>query len=98
MSQIRITPEELESGAVAIEQYRDNIANEVNALNNKINEVTGNWEGAAQSAFLASYQDLYSPTLKETFPEILTGIAGQLKAAAKIMRDTDEQLRQAMGA
>lgn len=98
MSQIRITPEELEAGASAIESYRENIASEVNALNNKINEVSSNWEGAAQSAFLASYQDLYSPTLKDTFPEILTGIAEQLKAAAKIMRDTDEQLRQAMGA
>lgn len=98
MSQIMITPEELESGAAAIEQYRENISSEVTALNNKISEVTANWKGAAQSAFLASYHDLYSPTLKDTFPEILTGISEQLKAAAKIMRETDEQLRQAMGA
>jgi WXG100 family type VII secretion target len=96
MSQIRITPEELEQGAKSIEGYRDTINGEISQLNTTITNVTDNWEGAAQSAFLSSYQELYNPTLRETFPEILTGIAEQLKAAAKIMRDTDEELRGAM--
>lgn len=97
MSQIRITPEELEDGATFIEGKKESIISEVTALKSKIDEVAGNWEGAAQSAFLASFEDLY-PTLSQTFPEILEGICTQLKSAAQIMRDTDEQLRQAMGA
>ena len=97
MSQIRITPEELEDGATFIQQKRDTILSEVQALKSKIDEVASNWEGAAQSAFLASFEDMYSPTLSQTFPEILDGISTQLKTAAQIMRDTDQQLQQAMG-
>lgn len=97
MSQIRITPEELEDGAAFIQQKRDSILSEVQALKSKIDEVASNWEGAAQSAFLASFEEMYSPTLSQTFPEILDGISTQLKTAAQIMRETDEQLRQAMG-
>jgi len=97
MSQIRITPEELEDGATFIQQKRDSILSEVQALKSKIDEVASNWEGAAQSAFLASFEDMYSPTLSQTFPEILDGISTQLKTAAQIMRDTDQQLQQAMG-
>ena len=96
MSQIRITPEELEDGASFIDQKRDSISSEVAALKSKIDEVAGNWEGAAQSAFLASFEELYNPTLSQTFPQILEGISTQLKTAAQIMRDTDAQLQQAM--
>lgn len=91
-----ITPEELEDGAAFIQQKRDSILSEVQALKSKIDEVAAGWKGAAQSAFLASFEEMYSPTLSQTFPEILDGISTQLKTAAQIMRETDEQLRDAM--
>lgn len=96
MSQIRITPEQLEEGASFIDTKNGELGDLLTALKSKIDEVASNWEGAAQSAFVASFDEMYTPTLSQTFPEILEGISTQLKTAAQIMRDTDAQLQQAM--
>jgi len=97
MGQIRITPEELRDGADFILQKLESITSEVNELKAKIDEVTGNWEGAAQSAFLNSFESDVYPILKDTMPQCIEGVAQQMKTSADTMEDTDSSLASSLG-
>lgn len=95
MSTIRITPEELRSAADFLEQKLDAINAEVSALKGKIDEVAANWEGAAQSSFIATFEGDMYPILKDTLPEVITGIAAQLDGAADAIEQADEEVAKA---
>ena len=95
MAQIRITPEELRIGADFLEQKLEAISAEVAALKSKIDEVTGNWEGAAQSAFVETFENDMYPILKDTLPEVITGIVAQMDGAADAIEQTDEEVAKA---
>ena len=84
MSTIRITPEELRSAADFLEQKLDAINAEVSALKGKIDEVAANWEGAAQSSFIETFEG-----------EVITGIAAQLDGAADAIEQADEEVAKA---
>lgn len=92
MAQIRITPEELRDGADFLEQRLEAINSEVSALKAKIDEVAGNWEGAAQSSFIETFTNNMYPVLKDTLPEVITGIVTQLDSAANTIEQTDEEI------
>lgn len=98
MGQIRITPEELRTAADFIAARREEISGQVTQLNNKINEVASNWEGAAQSTFISTFEGQYLPMLKTDFPDLLTGITEQLKGAATTIEDADIQISNAFKA
>jgi WXG100 family type VII secretion target len=89
MAQIRITPEELETAADFLGTKLDAMNNEAKELKGKIDDVTDNWEGAAQSAFLAGFNEDMWPILNEKLPELINGIQAQLRATAKALEDTD---------
>lgn len=95
MAQIRITPEELRNGADFLEQKLEAINAEVSALKGKIDEVTGNWEGAAQSSFIQTFESDMYPILKDTLPEVITGIAAQLDGAAEAIEQADAEVAKA---
>ena len=95
MAQIRITPEELRGGADFLEQKLEAINAEVAALKSKIDEVTGNWEGAAQSAFVETFENDMYPILKETLPEVIIGIVAQMDGAADAIEQTDAEVAKA---
>ena len=95
MAQIRITPEELRNGADFLEQKLEAINAEVAALKGKIDEVTGNWEGAAQSSFVESFENDMYPILKDTLPEVNTGIVAQMDGAADAIEQTDAEVAKA---
>ena len=95
MAQIRITPEELRNGADFLEQKLEAINAEVAAIKAKIDEVTGNWEGAAQSSFVETFENDMYPILKETLPEVITGIVAQMDGAADAIEQTDEEVAKA---
>ena len=82
MAQIRITPEELRNASSFLMQRLDAINNEVSSLKAKIDEVTGNWEGASQSSFIETFENDMYPILKDTLPQVVEGISGQLDGAA----------------
>ncbi|MGN6714063.1 WXG100 family type VII secretion target [Anaerocolumna jejuensis DSM 15929] len=86
---IKITPEELRSAAGFLKDKLDAMTSEANQLKARIDTVTSNWEGAAQSAFVAEFTDKMWPVLSKNLPELITGIQGQLNATAKTMEDTD---------
>ena len=95
MAQIRITPEELRNGADFLEQKLEAINAEVAALKGKIDEVTGNWEGAAQSSFVETFENNMYPILKDTLPEVITGIVAQMDGAADAIEQTDAEVAKA---
>ena len=95
MAQIRITPEELRNGADFLEQKLEAINAEVAALKGKIDEVTGNWEGAAQSSFVETFENDMYPIIKDTLPEVITGIVAQMDGAADAIEQTDAEVAKA---
>ena len=95
MAQIRITPEELRGAADFLEQKLEAINSEVTALMGKIDEVTANWEGSAQSSFIDTFNSNMYPVLKDTLPQVITGIAAQLDGAANAIEQADEEVAKA---
>ena len=95
MAQIKITPEELRNAADFLEQKLDAINTEVAALKSKIDEVAANWEGAAQSSFIDTFEGSMYPILKDTVPEVVSGIAAQLDGAADAIEQADEEVAKA---
>lgn len=95
MAQIRMTPEELRNAANFIREKEQAITTEVNSLKSKIDEVTSNWEGAAQSSFIETFEGNLYPVLRDTVPEVMQGLNAQLNGAADALEQADEQVAQA---
>ena len=95
MAQIRITPEELRDGGSFLEQRLEAINSEVAALKSKIDQVAGNWEGAAQSSFIQTFESDMYPILKDTLPQVITGIVSQLNGAAETIERADSEIASA---
>ena len=95
MAQIRITPEELRTAAQFLEQRLETINTEVASLHSKIDEVTGNWEGSAQSQFIDTFENDMYPILRDTLPQVIEGISGQLNGAADALEQADEEIAKA---
>ena len=95
MAQIRVTPEELRNAANFLMQRLDAINNEVTSLHDKITEVTDNWEGASQSSFVETFESDMYPILRDTLPQVVEGISGQLNGAADAIEQADEEVAKA---
>lgn len=95
MAQIKITPEELRSASKFLGERLETINAEVQSLKGKIDEVTGNWEGAAQSSFIETFENDMYPILKDTLPQVVEGIEGQLDGAADALEQADEEIAKA---
>ena len=95
MAQIRITPEELRDASDFLMQRLDAINSEVASLKSKIDEVTGSWEGASQSSFIETFENDMYPILKDTLPQVVEGISGQLDGAADAIEQADEEVAKA---
>lgn len=95
MLTIKMTPQELRDAADYIGLRREAILQEVADLQAKIDEVTANWEGAAQSQFVSTFTDTFAPMLKNDFPSVIEGIEGQLDGAADAVESADQQVADA---
>ncbi len=95
MAQIKITPEELRLAADFLELRLDAINTEVTSLKSKIDEIAANWEGAAKSSFIETFDSNMYPVLKETLPEVITGIVTQLDGAADVIERADSEIAKA---
>ncbi len=95
MSQIRITPEELRSGAEFLGARLEAINQEVSQLKSKVDEVTGNWEGAAQSTFVDAFLNDMYPVMSETLPQVIEGLEAQLNGAADTLESADQEISNA---
>lgn len=92
---IAMTPEELRSAADFLDSSREEINEKVTGVQNKVEEVADNWEGAAQSTFIEGFTNDMLPLLKDDFPSILEGIAAQLRGAADALESADEEIANA---
>lgn len=95
MAQIRITPEELRNASSFLKQKLETINAEVSQLKSKIDEVSGNWEGAAQSSFIETFDSQMYPILRDTLPQVIEGISGQLDGAANSLETADQEVAKA---
>jgi WXG100 family type VII secretion target len=95
MGTIRITPEELRSAVEFLGQRLESLNTEVGQLKSKIDEVEAGWEGAAQSAFMESFQNDMYPILSETLPQVIEGIQSQLSGAADTLEQADLEISNA---
>ena len=91
MATIKITPEELRDAAQLINGKADEIDQNINAVNEKVQYVVENWEGAAKDSFFEAFESLKNELLTQ-LDEISKGIASQLQAAADTMEQADQDV------
>lgn len=93
--QIRITPQELRDGATYLEQRKVECMETLGQMKSKVDEVTSNWEGAAQNSFVQTFDELYKQ-ISEALPQTVEGIENMLTGAAQAIEDADTSVAQAL--
>lgn len=94
MASIRMTPQELRDSATFLGGKRDEIVAAVNAIKGRVDSTTAEWEGAAQSSFVESFNEML-PMLTESFPETIQGIESMLTGAADALEQADSEVAKA---
>ncbi|WP_455136772.1 WXG100 family type VII secretion target [Thermophilibacter sp.] len=94
VGQIRITPQELRDGATYLEQRKGECMESLGQMKSKVDEVTGNWEGAAQNSFVQTFEELYKQ-ISDALPQTVEGIESMLNGAAQAMEEADDSIAQA---
>ncbi len=94
MASIRMTPQELRDTASFLSGKRDEIVNAVNQIKSRVDSTTAEWEGAAQSSFIESFNDML-PMLTENFPQTIEGIESMLTGAADALEQADSEVAKA---
>ena len=89
---IKITPEELRAAADFLQQKLGDMSNDANEMKSRIDDISDNWEGAAQSAFMTGFNVDMWPILNQKLPELIEGIQMQLKETANALEATDNEL------
>lgn len=88
---IRITPQELRDGATYLEGRKAEVMDLLGQMNSKVQEVCGNWEGAAQNAFFESFTELYNQ-ISQALPSTVEGIESMMNGAADGIEQADESI------
>ncbi len=94
MASIKMTPQELRDSAAFLKGKREEIVQAVNAIKGRVDSTTADWEGAAQSSFIASFEEML-PMLTESFPQTIEGIESMLTGAADALEEADSQIASA---
>ena len=94
MASIRMTPQELRDSASFLSGKRDEIVSAVNEIKSRVDSTTAEWEGAAQSSFIESFNEML-PMLTESFPETIQGIDSMLTGAADALEQADSETAKA---
>lgn len=94
-NQIRMTPQELRDGSTTLKNQKEQCLEILSSMKSKVDEVTGNWEGAAQNAFVAQFEELYK-NIGETLPQTVDGIASMLDRSADTIEQADAQIASAL--
>lgn len=91
MASIKMTPQELRDAANFLGSKRDEILQAVNQIKSRIDTTTAEWEGAAQSSFVTTFEDML-PMLQQDFPETIQGIESMLTGAADALEQADTEI------
>lgn len=91
-NQIRITVEQMHT---RVSQYRaeaENVNSVITTMDNLLNELQSEWEGAASESYAQRYREL-RPSFIRAY-ELINEIAAALDKTAQIMGETDKQIAQ----
>lgn len=94
MASIKMTPQELRDAATFLGGKRGEIVSAVSAIKSKIDATTAEWEGSAQSSFIATFEEML-PILQQDFPETIEGIESMLTGAADALEQADSEIANA---
>ena len=89
-NQIRMTPEKMRERAASYSQQGDNVEEVITTMDNLLNELLNEWEGAASEAYEAKYQDL-KPSFGK-MRELIQEISEALIKTADIVEQTDSDI------
>lgn len=94
MASIRMTPQELRDSAVFLGGKRDEIVQAVDAIKQRVDATTAEWEGSAQSSFIITFEEML-PMLTKDFPQVIQGIESMLNGAADALEAADTEIANA---
>ena len=94
MADFEMTPEELRGAASVFSTKSEDMRNIISTLTQEVENLDAGWDGAAQDAFFASYNEYKEPM--NQFPQLLDQIAEQLNMLAENFETLDSELAQQM--
>lgn len=89
MSNIKVTPDELDSMAKKLNNLAKQATSLAKSVKSAIDAGTGAWEGDAQREYVSRYKEI-EPTLKKTLPELLDNMAKSAQKRAAAYREADK--------
>lgn len=96
MTQIRVTPEELETISSQISNNAQTVMDQITSATSAVqNLVSQGWAGAASSQFNTIWQEWN--TGANQIQEAMVNMATYMSKAAQAYRDVDNQLAQGLG-
>ena len=88
---IRMTPQELRAGATYLDGQLQEAMGCLQSMKSKVDEVNANWEGAADTAFMQTFEELYNQ-ISQALPQTVEGIENMLNGAAQGLEEADSQI------
>jgi len=93
--QIRMTPEQMNSRASEVRGQRDAFEEVISKMQNIINELLTEWEGAASASYSQQFNDL-KPSF-DNMKQLLDDMATQLDKTAEAVKALDEEIASKFG-
>jgi len=94
-NQIRITPAQMLTRSKEYQTEADNIGQVISKMDNLINELQNEWEGAASQSFANQYQEL-KPSFQK-MQELVETISTQLQQTGNAMEQMDSDIASKFG-
>jgi WXG100 family type VII secretion target len=94
-SNIKMSPEEMESAAGNFEKSRADFDTVVNQMKQMVNNLCSQWAGQSSQAFETQFTDL-QPSFQKT-DELITDIATQLRNVSSTMTQMDQDIASKIG-
>lgn len=94
MALIKLSPEQIVQYGTEIAGMQNQAQALLDNIKSHVNTMCGVWQGAANSAYMAQYNELAKNIA--SLPEIMMGIGEKAKAGGQAMLDLENSLRQAM--
>jgi WXG100 family type VII secretion target len=94
-NQIRITPDQMRARAGEYRNEADAVNAVIAKMDNLLNALQGEWEGAASESYAARYAEL-KPGFQKA-EELIREIAAALDSTARIVEETDQDIASQFG-
>ena len=91
-----MTPEQMNSRASSVRGQRDAFEDLISKMQNIINELLTEWEGAASESYAQQFNDLQPSFIKMN--ELLDDLATQLDGTAEAVKSLDQEIASRFGA